>query len=462
MRESEGIRPRRAAGRAVALACVLAILPRGATAQDSPYGANLGHPGDDLPPGRRGTPNIEVVSHLPLGGFLHVADIEIEQELARPYVYVSKRFDPTGVDILDLSNPRRPRVLLRWRIEDSALHQGSGALDGKAFRVGDRYYYVQSFQFASGGPDRDLGAIVFDVTGLPDASKVREVGRIREPDTPGGFHNIFVYRHSDGRTLLFTTVGASHANVYDLGRFVRSESEALAATIPLPDVGEGPGRYHDFFVGYEPESGQDRFYGGGTGGYFVYDVTDLEAPEMLASITGVSGVRWGHTITPTPDGRYVVTEAEYQYAPLRIFDLAPALAGDVPTITQPVGAWTADWRNLSHNHEVRWPYVFVSAYEDGLQVFSLFDPTNPTTVGYYDTYEGPHMARGEGNVNMGAWGVDVRNADGLIVVSDMATGFWAFRMEGFQGWNGNAWGMPNISSEQDWVRGPVEQAGAIE
>jgi hypothetical protein len=61
-------------------------------------------------------------------------------------------------------------------------------------------------------------------------------------------------------------------------------------------------------------------------------------------------------------------------------------------------------------------------------------------------------------VNTGAWGVDVRNSDGLIVVSDMVTGLWVFRMDGFEGWNGNDWGMPNLSSVQDWENGPLAQA----
>ena len=54
----------------------------------------------------------------------------------------------------------------------------------------------------------------------------------------------------------------------------------------------------------------------------------------------------------------------------------------------------------------------------------------------------------------GAWGIAVRNADGLIVISDMTTGFWALHMDGFDGWNGHDWGMPNISSAQDWENGP--------
>ena len=46
----------------------------------------------------------------------------------------------------------------------------------------------------------------------------------------------------------------------------------------------------------------------------------------------------------------------------------------------------------------------------------------------------------------GSFGIDVRNEDGLIVMSDMSTGLWTFRMDGFQGWSGKQWGMPDLSS----------------
>ena len=178
-------------------------------------------------------------------------------------------------------------------------------------------------------------------------------------------------------------------------------------------------------------------------------MTKPEAPKLITSITGTAGGGSYHTFTPTPDGRYAVGEQEYQMSPLRIYDLKPGLDGTVKTISRPIGAWTMNWRDLPHNQEVRWPYVFVSAYEDGLQVFNMMDPTNPYTVGYYYTYEGPHLA-GSG----GVFGVDVRNADGLIVVSDEHSGYWGLKMDGFDGWNGHQWGMPNISSAQDWDNGP--------
>ena len=405
----------------------------------------------------RGSDNIEVLGHIPLGPRLSVADLDLEQELSRPYAYVARMVygdeGPRGTDVIDVSDPSNPKVIYRWRIENQDLHLGTGGMDVKHFKWKGRYYVVQSLQFRQGGPDADLGAVVLDVTGLPDPATVHEVARIREPEKPGGFHNIFIYKHSSGRVLLFTTTSGPTAHVYDLGKVVEGDlAHALVGEVPNPN--EGRRGYHDFYVGYHPDSGQDRFYGGGTGGYYVYDITDLQNPELLVTLTGISGVAWGHTFTPGPRGRYAVAETEYQYAPLRIFDLQPALDGEVKNIRQPISAWTADWRNLTHNHEVRWPYVFVSGYLDGLQVFSLMDPKNPVTVAYYDTYVGPPNTDRYPVFN-GAFGVDVRNADGLIVVSDMTTGFWTFRMEGFEGWNGADWGVPDVSSAQKWDDEPA-------
>ena len=421
-----------------------------------------------VPLGEVGSSNLKIVSHVPLGRMFTVADIEIEQELGRPFVYVPRMHGitkSTGFSVLSVKDPADPSLLYTWSIENPELIRAYGGLDGKYFKLQDRYYYIQSFQIAAGSQNHDLGAIVFDVTGLPDASTIKEAGRIRTPDFPGGFHNIFAYKHSDGRVLLLSTSRGAHANVFDMARFLVGEGQgSLIARIPIPDASPmGGGSYHDMYAGYDPATRQDKFYGAAwNSGYYIFDISQPDQPSLITSITGVAGGASQHTFTPTPDGRYVVAEMEYQYAPLRIFDLKPGLDGEVTTVSRPIGAWTARWQGLPHNHEVRWPYVFVSGYEDGLHVFNMMDPTNPYTVAYYDTYGGPNQRgwggvddpeAGRGNAN-GSFGVDVRNADGLIVTSDMTTGFWAFKLDGFDGWNGHQWGMPNISSVQDWDNGP--------
>ena len=275
----------------------------------------------------RGSRNMEVLGHVPLGPRLSIADMDMEQEMHRPYAYVARMqygpVGPKGLDIVSIADPEKPEVLYEWRIEDQDLHQRTGGMDVKHFKWGDRYYVVQSLQFGQGGPDSDMGAVVLDVTGLPDASTVREVARIKEPDLPGGFHNIFIYKHSNMNVYLVATVSGPYAAVYDLGALVEGRGEEMVAQIPLPDQGTPNQRrgYHDFYLGYHPDTGTDRFYGGGFGGYYIYDVSDLQNPELLTQIVQVSGIRSGHTFTPTPDGNFAIAETEYQYAPLQ--DLRP-------------------------------------------------------------------------------------------------------------------------------------------
>ncbi|MBI4503587.1 MAG: hypothetical protein HY700_20795 [Gemmatimonadetes bacterium] len=416
-------------------------------------------------PGAQQSRNVKLIAHLPMGGPFYSNDVEFEQEASRPYVYVSGR-SHYGFKVVSTKDVNRVQEIYRWTIKDPQVHVGRATAPAY-FKIGSRYYLVQSFQFRQGGADGDLGAVVMDMTGLPDTSTVKEVAQMRYPEYPGGFHEIYSYKHSDGRALLFAQVSAPWVNVYDMAKVAAGDKAgSLAGKVANPtSMAAGTSRgYHDMYVGYDPVSKQDRFFGAGGGGYYVYDVTNLAEPKLITSATGVAGLQNGHTFTPTPDGRYAVLESEYRYAPLRIIDLKPGYDGTVKTISRPIGAYTTRWDGLPHNHEVRWPYVFISHYEDGLRVINMMDPTNPYEVGFYDTYDGPIQLNkslpfepptpGRGSEQNGADGVDVRNWDGMIAIGDLYTGLWLFKMDGFDGWNGHQWGMPNQSSVQDWDNGP--------
>jgi hypothetical protein len=416
-----------------------------------------------LPIKHGGSNNVHVLSHVVAHpGSWKAADIEMEQDPDRPYVYLCG-FVNFDTQIYDIRDTKHPKLVYTWQIANPELHRGIGAMDGKYFKIGNKYYYAQSLQFMQGSPDAALGAVILDVTGLPDASKVKEVARIYYPAAPGGFHNTYAYKHSDGHVYYFTTVNDQKAIVWDLAKVVSGADSSTwkVGEVPNPTpfrMSGMKGSYHDFYVGYNEQYHRDEFYGAGLGGFSAWDVTNISAPKQLFTITGM-GLDIAHTFTPSPDGNFAVTETEYQYTPLRIYDLTKAQAGQQPNVDLPISAWAADWHDLSHNHEVRWPYVFVSAYEDGLQVFDLKDPKNPHTVGHFYTCECTHEDGFGGNpdngwkttvpsVEQGAFGVDIRNSDGLVVISDMRSGLWLFHVDGFDGYKGGTSSVQNYDQVQ--------------
>src|SRR5580765_95715 len=74
-------------------------------------------------PGEQGSRNIRIMSHIPLpGGGNHgvanlggieirTADIEVEQELSRPYAYVPMWGVPSQLHIISLKDPAKAKIL---------------------------------------------------------------------------------------------------------------------------------------------------------------------------------------------------------------------------------------------------------------------------------------------------------------------------------------------------------------
>src|SRR5207253_3718638 len=214
-----------------------------------------------------------------------------------------------GIDFISIADVKHPKLLYRWTIDNAELHRGSGAVGGHYAKINNRYYFIECFEFQQGGPDADLGAIIFDVTGMPNPATIKEVARIRYPDMLGGIHEIFPYRHSDGRNLMFVTTQSPDAYVYDLTKIVTGTKpeNALIGKVPVPITNPARRRgWHDFVVQYDPAAHQDKLYGAGMGGYYVFDVTSPEAANLLFSVTGVNGTPARHTFTSSSYGQFAL------------------------------------------------------------------------------------------------------------------------------------------------------------
>lgn len=395
----------------------------------------------DAQPGSR---NVAMLAHHSLQD---AGAVVVEQGENRPFVHVARRAGQAGFTSLSLADPQSVEVVSeQLLLGDDFIGAGN---DLGYFKHENRHFLVLAVQGVDG-----TGAIVFDVSMVGQNGQAEEVGRIQGDADMSGLHQLFLYKHSDGKVLLFGT-GGGDVLVYDMASVLNGNGEeALLTRLPTPDQVESASTGFDrIFVAYHAESDQDRMYGAGAGGYYVFDVSEVMSPQLLTSVSSAA-VQRGQALQATPDGNFLVAAAEYRASPLRIFDLAPGLDGTLNRIRTAVGAWTPAWDSYVQNIEVRWPFVFVAGLEDGFQAFNMRDPVNPYTVGYFRTSEGPRSKISD-TYTQGAWDIDVRNADGLIVVSDILTGIWVFSMEGFEGWDGRGWGLPNVSSVQDWEQGPV-------
>ena len=395
--------------------------------------------GQDSP---RSSRNIHAAGRLLIEG--GTSAIAIDQDMARPFAYLATRAVPAGFVALDLGDIAEPRVIAEWHPGEQGRQASH---DLATFVHRGRHYLTQAFAESTDGVASQIGAIVFDVTELPGISEAARIS------APGGYRALFAYRHSSGRSLMLATGGGT-LDIFDIANMLQGGSEPLVRleTPEQPQTAESG--FDNVFAGFDPESRQDRLYAAGGGGYYFYDFSDLSDMRQLTSISSAA-VQRGRAVMPTPDGRYVLTLAEYRTAPVRIFDLQPGLDGTLPRVRTAVSAWTSNWQNEYADLELRWPLAFAAALEDGLQVINVYDPLSPYTDAYYRTAANPEQQQSPLlQQRRGTNAVDVRNADGLIVVSDIESGFWAFTLEAFTGWHGHWWGVPNMSSVQDWESGP--------
>ena len=407
-------------------ALMLLVCQPDALAQDSP----------------RSSRNIHAAGRLLIEG--GTSAIAIDQDMARPFAYLATRAGPAGFVAIDLGDIAEPRFIAEWQVDEQ---RGPASYDLATVVHDGRQYLVQAFTEGPEGAAPQVGAIVFDVTELPGISEAARIS------APGGYRALFAYRHSSGRSLMLAAGGGT-LDVFDIGEILQGDPEPVVRVEPPEQPQTDESGFDNVFAGFEPESRQDRLYAAGGGGYYFYDFSDLSEVRQLTSISSAA-VQRGRAAVPTPDGRYVLTLAEYRTAPVRIFDLQPGLDGSLSRVRTAVSAWTSNWQNEYADLELRWPLAFAAALEDGLQVINVYDPLSPYTDAYFRTaaqteeQQSPLLQQ-----RRGTNAVDVRNADGLIVVSDIESGFWAFTLEAFTGWHGHWWGVPNMSSVQDWESGP--------
>lgn len=249
------------------------------------------------------------------------------------------------------------------------------------------------------------GLMIFDLSQLPDTI-------IKTYHATAYFQRAHMLFIDEAAGRLYITGSNTRTN----GLIVLDISSNLDQPVLLASVDLPPGNYvHDVFV-------RDgiAYCSHGNNGLYVWDFKDPSQPILLASQV-FNG--YNHSSWMNKEGNLLVNAEEVPRGlPLLLLDISGAAAGQIETLNAfryPLLApGSADV--TYHNPYILGDYVIVSAYEDGVQVFDIRDPSLPVHYGWYDTYPDNSTY----TAYKGCWGVYPFLPSGRWIASDMQRGLF--------------------------------------
>ena len=248
---------------------------------------------------------------------------------------------------------------------------------------------------------RDLPSMIENVDTIPLAN------RLTSDFTRA--HNIFIDQ-ANSRLYVAGSNGQSNGLIiYDL--FNDPLNPTLLASVELPEAGY----VHDVYV-----RDNIAYCSHGYNGYYIWDMTNPEAPILLAN-TQTNG--YNHSSCLSEDGKYAFVAEEVPAGlPMLVIDLNNMMNGEIEIVhsfSEPLLAPEHE-DNTPHNPFVRGDKLYISYYEDGIQVFDIQDPLNPERLAYYDT--DPDNTAYNGTENN--WGAFPFFPSGKVIASDTENGLF--------------------------------------
>lgn len=162
----------------------------------------------------------------------------------------------------------------------------------------------------------------------------------------------------------------------------------------------------------------------GNDGFAIVDFSDPANPNTIftANPNEYPFAGYNHSGWLTPDRKTYVMADENHGVPLKVLDVSTI--DETKTISLLYPAKDSSIA-IPHNPLVSCDYAYISYYYNGLQVFNIKDPKNPSLDYYY-----PTSTLENKKSYMGAWGVYPYLPSGNILVADMQNGL--FVLEGIE------------------------------
>jgi choice-of-anchor B domain-containing protein len=347
----------------------------------------------------------------------------------REYALQSNSF---GLHIIDVTNPAAP-----FRVQYINMSGGGNPPQGRIWRDADvNRDPVSGKSYAYVGAQSNGNFWVVDLSSLSgstphavDSNPIPPAGIANRGRTNYG-HTVYV---DDEMDLLFLNTANNGST---LGCQIL---DLLQNPFDPPVIAgwSGSGRdCHDSVARRNPaSSGKDVLYSaeGYATRYRLIDITNVRTggtPTLIGETAPVSG-SYAHSLWLDDTSRYLYTFEEFNVRDQSVYDISNPANPTLVTTFQYSGDATANSR--THNGQVLGKYLLVAYYEAGFRVFDISNPANPVEVGKYETWRDPDgdgtFTKSINGVYDGAWDVYSYLPSGNVLVSDMKSGTFIFRVD---------------------------------
>ncbi len=309
-----------------------------------------------------------------------------------------------GTHFIDLSDPYNP--------EETFFVEG-GSTGGQI--IHRDYHDHKGYLYAVADEGANSTLQIIDISRLPDEIElVYDANNLIRRT-----HNLFIDEATD---KLYTGISQGTSNQY-------SPLRVFDITEPANPVEIGSyssfdnfqiGQVHDLFV-----RNDTAYMNCGPEGFAVAYFADMDNPITLATLSPAEYMQSGynHSGWLSENGDYYYMADETWGTDIKVMDMR-----SLPDIffTDFIDAGNENEYSIPHNQIVHDNKLYSSYYYDGLVVWDLDNPAEPTLSWHYATTDYPHQQNYEG-----AWGVYPFLPSGLVLVSDMQYGLFVLNLGEF-------------------------------
>lgn len=303
-----------------------------------------------------------------------------------------------GVYFIDITNPQNP-------VKADFVAGRRGACIWREIKTYSHYAYLisddqspNSFQIVDLQYLPDSVHVVADYTTLFERAHTLFVDG----------NKLYVGLVRGGQFASNQSMAVFSLNNPEMPSFLRSINDDYPSLLPGNQV-------HDMFVR------NDTVYAScGYDGLFIFKYDSAANQfQLINSLTSYPSQGYNHSSALADNGSLVFMDEVPSGLPIKVLDV-----NDLQNLTV-TSTFSSNPIVTPHNPFIIGNMCYVAYYLDGLQVYDISDPYNPTRTAYFDTHfqeplGGPYPSL----AYQGAWGAYPFFSSGNIAVSDMQNGLF--------------------------------------